>query len=948
MKFKKRISNKFLFLFMIAIFVLAGSGATALAAASRLQPTQGLFTPTATQGSLFTSQDQTITRTSYVDVNLALLDDAAVGDAILLNLYDDVNYVAILERKEPAKPDGYTWVGRLQGVSYSQVILVVGGGQMAGKIVSPLGQYQVRYAGNGVHAIYTLDQSKFPDELPPIPVAADAGIAPNSATAADACSAMDVMVVWTAQARSDQGGTTAIQNLVNLAVTEANQSYINSNMNQRVNLVHMEEVSYTQADFSTDLGRLQNPSDGYVDNVHSLRNTYYADLVSMFVSYNTTTCGIGYLMTSVSPSFESNAFTVVEIDCATGYYSFAHEMGHNQGARHDWYVDSNTTPYAYAHGYVYVPGLWRTIMAYNNACSPSNCTRIQYWSNPGISYNGNPTGVSGGSTPADNHLALNNTCSTVANFRDEPDPPGAFNKSSPSNGATGVSTSPTLSWGSSSGATSYSYCYDTSNNNTCNGSWTSTGTNTSVGLSGLSAGTTYSWHVRANNTAGTTYSNSDTWWSFTTQAPPPGAFNKTSPSNGATGISTSPTLSWGSSSNATSYEYCYDTSNNSTCNGSWTSTGSNTSVGLSGLSAGTTYSWHVRAINGGGTTYSSSDTWWSFTTTAAQPGAFNKTSPVNGATGVVTNPTLNWNASSGAASYEYCYDTTNNSACDGSWTSVGSNTNVGLSGLSLGTIYYWQVRAMNGSGTTYADSNSWWSFTVQSTLQLFVYLPYINSSTACTPLYTDDFSNSASGWPVGSSANVDYGYLSGEYRMYFKVTSVGFYVRPGFQADNFAASVVVRNVTNLDGSYGLMFGLSADWSEFYTYEIYADGSYEVWKYANSWTLLASGSSSDINTGTASNTLGVERNGSTINVYANGHFVDSVTDGTFTGMLYLGLTASAYTQANQDIRFDNFKVNDFSCGLPTAASRVPAQSNIGTGNQNGILPNYIILPAIRSK
>ena len=94
--------------------------------------------------------------------------------------------------------------------------------------------------------------------------------------------------------------------------------------------------------------------------------------------------------------------------------------------------------------------------------------------------------------------------------------PGAFNKISPSNGATGQGASPTLTWGMSSGATRYDYCYDITNDNACSG-WTSNGTSTSKALSGLSIGTTYYWHVRATNTAGTTYSNgsSTTFWSFT-------------------------------------------------------------------------------------------------------------------------------------------------------------------------------------------------------------------------------------------------------------------------------------------------------------------------------------------------------------------------------------------------------------------------------------------------
>ncbi|MCJ7694307.1 MAG: hypothetical protein MUO40_02675, partial [Anaerolineaceae bacterium] len=76
------------------------------------------------------------------------------------------------------------------------------------------------------------------------------------------------------------------------------------------------------------------------------------------------------------------------------------------------------------------------------------------------------------------------------------------------------------------GATNYDYCYDTSNDNACSG-WTSNGTSTSKALSGLSAETTYYWHVRATNSGGTTYSNGSNtaFWSFTTAGLPLSYFN---------------------------------------------------------------------------------------------------------------------------------------------------------------------------------------------------------------------------------------------------------------------------------------------------------------------------------------------------------------------------------------------------------------------------------------
>ncbi|MCC7164284.1 MAG: right-handed parallel beta-helix repeat-containing protein [Anaerolineae bacterium] len=105
---------------------------------------------------------------------------------------------------------------------------------------------------------------------------------------------------------------------------------------------------------------------------------------------------------------------------------------------------------------------------------------------------------------------------------------------------------------------------------------------------------------------------------------------------------------------------------------------------------------------------------------ALLPCDFEKNSPPTGATQLPTNPTLSWGTSLHAASYEYCYDTTNNSVCDAAWTDAGNNTTAILGGLAVNTTYYWQVRARNAAGTTPADAvgplfaGTWWSFTTLS------------------------------------------------------------------------------------------------------------------------------------------------------------------------------------------------------------------------------------------
>jgi len=267
-------------------------------------------------------------------------------------------------------------------------------------------------------------------------------------------------------------------------------------------------------------------------------------------------------------------------------------------------------------------------------------------------------------------------------------------------------TSLTLTWGASSGVTSYAYCIDTVNNASCDTSWVSAGSATSAQVTSLTAGATYYWQVRATNAAGTTDANAGTWWSLTT-ASLPGAFNKTAPANGAASQALSLTLSWGASSGAASYEYCVDTVNDNVCNTTWKSVTS-TSAALTGLVVNATYYWQVRARNTTGATEANANAWWTFKTqTQTLPGAFVKSSPANNATNQANkNLTLSWGASTGAASYEYCVGTAINNC---TWTSTGTTLSVKLN-LSSKVTYFWQVRARNTAGTTDANAATWWTF----------------------------------------------------------------------------------------------------------------------------------------------------------------------------------------------------------------------------------------------
>lgn len=321
------------------------------------------------------------------------------------------------ERVEPIPGKGLIWYGTVNGRRGSSAILVRIGNTLTGNIDTVEGEaYQIRYVADVEHTFRQIDRGKFPDEATPLPAVPPSGpLADTCAT--DPPSEIDVLVAYTTAARTAAGGQSAMEGSVYLAVAETNQSYINSNVTQRLRLVHTVEVAYAESgNFNTDLTRLQNGSDTFMDNVPVLRNTHAADVVSL-ITETGNACGLGYFMATVSNAFENSAYSVAMRSCATGYFSFGHELGHNMSADHDAANSSGGGPYPYNHGWFdTTPSAgspWRTIMAYQT--SPAS-TRVKYWSNPSVNY---PVGNDpmGDAATADNHRVLNNTALTVANFR---------------------------------------------------------------------------------------------------------------------------------------------------------------------------------------------------------------------------------------------------------------------------------------------------------------------------------------------------------------------------------------------------------------------------------------------------------------------------------------------------------------------------------------------------
>jgi len=112
---------------------------------------------------------------------------------------------------------------------------------------------------------------------------------------------------------------------------------------------------------------------------------------------------------------------VVLWDCAVSNFSFAHELGHNQGCAHnreDAGLFCNRYSYSFGHRFTgATQGRLRTILSYASGTF-ENSTRIGRFSNPDVNFDGRATGVPiGQSNEAHNAQTITNTRRSVEDFR---------------------------------------------------------------------------------------------------------------------------------------------------------------------------------------------------------------------------------------------------------------------------------------------------------------------------------------------------------------------------------------------------------------------------------------------------------------------------------------------------------------------------------------------------
>ena len=203
---------------------------------------------------------------------------------------------------------------------------------------------------------------------------------------------IDVIVAYTKAAAASYRDV--VREVIEAAIAEGNESFRMSGIGHiKLRLVHAYQTDYVESgDQFVHLWRFADSADGYLEEIHELRDRFQAD-VAILVVDDADGCGQA---TRVQAD-EDEAFAVVHHACAKTNFSLVHEIGHLIGASHER---------GYVHG-----NEWRDIMSYKANCG--GCPRLPVWSNPDVLIGGAPAGSVG----HDNARVIADNVLRVAAFR---------------------------------------------------------------------------------------------------------------------------------------------------------------------------------------------------------------------------------------------------------------------------------------------------------------------------------------------------------------------------------------------------------------------------------------------------------------------------------------------------------------------------------------------------
>ena len=350
----------------------------------------------------------------------------AVGDRLFISPFEDGAVVGTIDRVETDVNGVLAVRARIQGAD-GYLLLSSDKGRSLGRLVLPeRRECEISCVGGGTtHIIQEFAAGArvaLEDGPPLIPSssALSASVLPPyvPAPAAAANTRIDCMIVYTPSARDYANNGSGINNFISQAMSLAQLGMDNSLVEITMRLVHSALINYTESGSSnTDLDRLTDAADGYMDEVHTWRDSYGADLVHLFTNVEDTG-GLGWLLNTTA-GLPEWAFCLGRIKQVSWTTTTVHEWGHNMGCHHR--KDQSTQPgpglFSYSAGWRWIgndSAKYCSIMSYTDDWDGVNPTQVEYFSNPSVNYKGTPTG---NAADGDNARTLREIKTVISNYR---------------------------------------------------------------------------------------------------------------------------------------------------------------------------------------------------------------------------------------------------------------------------------------------------------------------------------------------------------------------------------------------------------------------------------------------------------------------------------------------------------------------------------------------------
>ncbi len=245
---------------------------------------------------------------------------------------------------------------------------------------------------------------------------------------------IDLMIPYTKKAKqwADSSDFGSINTVIAQAMNLSQAALDNSDVNINLRLVHSFLTDYEDdggGDVSggEHLRRLTasptfNPFggefNGYMDEVHTLRDAYGADLVALFAS-EPNTSGIAWRLNNIEgrPNY---GFTVNRVEQIANGYTLVHEIGHNMGNVHARDQNSASATalggiFQYSVGYRWESDeeSYTTVMGYEE----NVYLRVPLFSSPDLTWENSVAGSTDPANPANSALSMKQTKRIIASYR---------------------------------------------------------------------------------------------------------------------------------------------------------------------------------------------------------------------------------------------------------------------------------------------------------------------------------------------------------------------------------------------------------------------------------------------------------------------------------------------------------------------------------------------------